>query len=319
MMSRHLGVADTKREMSFRWSLLSGSAPLRLAMFAAALAAIGLVAVRASAQQAPQQPAQAQLAPAAADAAPHAAAAPLVTYEHGQLTIIAENASLSDIMAALHSAMGTQVDMPAGSSSERVWVHLGPGSAHKILSDLFANTDLDYIVQGSPTDPGAIRSVALSVRAPDSGPGKNGPVTSPVESAARRRFGSAPVSEPGPEATPAPAAAPQEASAATAAMPTASPAGPPATDAAPSSSDSASAAATEPAPDVTPKVAEQASMLPTGPSNVFPQTPQPSAGSFNPHPTPPPNMGTDQMVQQLTNMYQQRRQMQQGQSGSTPN
>jgi hypothetical protein len=84
------------------------------------------------------------------------------------------------------------------------------------------------------------------------------------------------------------------------------------------SSDSASAA-TAPPTDATSKVAEQVGMLPTGPSNVYPQTPQPSAGSFNPHPTPPPSMSTDQMVQQLTNMYQQRRQMQQGQANSTPN
>jgi len=60
-------------------------------------------------------------------------------------------------------------------------------------------------------------------------------------------------------------------------------------------------------------------MTPTGTPNIFPQTPQPSAGSFNPHPSPPPTMSTDQMVQQLSNMYQQRRQMQQGQASSTPN
>jgi hypothetical protein len=315
MMSQYLGAVGTKREASFRRHPLPGSGLRRLAVFAAALAATGLVAVRASAQQGLQQPSQAQSAPVAADA-PRAAAVPLVTYEQGKLTIVAENASLSDVMAALHSAMGTEVDIPAGSATERIWAHLGPGSAQKILSDLFANTDLDYIVQGSATDAGAIRSVALSVRAPDSSPGKNGPTSSPIESAARRRFGSAPAPEPEPEATPAPAptAAPQEASAAALAAPSA----PPATDAASSSSDSASAP-TEPPADVTPKVAEQASMTPTGPPNVFPQTPQPSAGSFNPHPSPPASMSTDQMVQQLTNMYQQRRQMQQGQAGSTPN
>jgi len=255
-----------------------------------------------------------QSAPAAADIAPHAATTPLVTYEHGQLSIVAENASLSEVMAALHIAMGTEVDIPAGSASERVWAHLGPGSAHKILIDLFANTDLDYIVQGSPTDAGGIRSVTLSLRAPDGGTGKTGPMSSPVESAARKRFGSAPVPEPEPEpeATPAPAPAPQEASAAAATAP-AAPA-PPAADSASSDTPSVPAA---PPTDGTPKVAEQASMTPTGTPNVFPETPQPSSGAFNPHPTPPPSMSTDQMVQQLTNMYQQRRQMQQG--GSTPN
>jgi len=320
MMSRHLGAVGTKREMSFRWNAPSGAGLLRLAIFTAALAATGLAAVRANAQQGPQpQPAsQAQSAPVAADA-PHSSAAPLVTYEHGQLTIVAENASLSDVMAALHSAMGTEVDIPAVSASERVWVHLGPGSAHKILSDLFANTDLDYIVQGSATDAGAIRSVVLSVRIPDSGPSKNGPITSPVESAARKRFGSAPAAEPEPDAAPAQAPTPtaQEAASAAAPATSAMPAAPPA--AADTASSDSAPAATAPPTDATSKVAEQAGMLPTGPSNVYPQTPQPSAGSFNPHPTPPPSMSTDQMVQQLTNMYQQRRQMQQGQANSTPN
>lgn len=305
MTSQDLGVPGTKRESPFRFNPLLGPGLRLLAVFAATLAATGLFAVRTSAQQGPQQPSQAQPTPAA----------PFVTYEHGQLTIVAENASLSEVMAALHGAMGTEVDIPAGSASERVWVHLGPGSAHKILSALFANTDLDYIVQGSPTDSGAIRSVVLSVRAPDSGPSKNGPTSSPIESAAHRRLGSAAAPDPEPEATPAPTTAPQEASAVAPAAAQTMPVAPPAADAA--SSDSASAA-TAPPTDGTPKVAEQASMMPTGPSNVFPQTPQPSAGTFNPHPTPPPTMSTDQMVQQLTNMYQQRRQMQQGQ-GSTPN
>src|SRR5579864_8119375 len=233
MMSQYLGAVGTKREASFRWKALSDLGLLRLAIFAAALAATGLAAVRASAQQGPQQASQAQSAPVAADA-PHAAGVPLVTYEQGKLTIVAENASLSDVMAALHSAMGTEVDMPAGSSSERVWAHLGPGSAHKILSDLFANTDLDYIVQGSPTEAGGIRSVTLSMRTPDAAPGKNGPMSSPVESAARKRFGAAPAPEPEAEPDVTPVPAPQEASAAAPAAPGA----PPAADAA--SSDSAS-------------------------------------------------------------------------------
>jgi hypothetical protein len=310
MMSKHLVAVGTKREAPFRRHPLSGSGFLRLAIFTAGLAATGLVAVRASAQQGPQQPSQAQSAPAAADV-PHAATAPLVTYENGKLTIVAENASLSEVMAALHSAMGAEVDIPAGSASERIWAHLGPGSAHKILSDLFANTDLDYIVQGSPTDAGGIRSVTLSVRAPDGAPGKTGPMSSPVESAARKRFGSAPAPEPEPEPDVPPTPS-QEASAAATATPPAQP------TADGASSDGASAP-TAPPTDGTPKLAEQASMTPTGTPNIFPQTPQPAAGAFNPHPSPPPSMSTDQVVQQLTNMYQQRRQMQQGQANSTPN
>ena len=307
MMSQDLVVVLTKVQ---RANGASASSSVRLRLFLPLLTALivcGLTAGRADAQQAAssQTPQGTQSTPASAEAS-HAATGPVVTYQHGQLTIVAENASLSQIMAALHTAMGTEVEIPAGSSTERVWAHLGPGSAHKILVDLFANTDLDYIIQGSSTDSGAIQSIALSLRTPDGGPGKPGPGDSAESAAARRmqRFTSAPAPEPSePEVAPPPA---QEASASAA---TTAPATPPTAD----------AAAPVPTPEPVPTISEQAGMTPTGTPNIFPQTPQPSAGSFNPHPSPPPTMSTDQMVQQLSNMYQQRRQMQQGQTGSTPN
>jgi hypothetical protein len=98
---------------------------------------------------------------------------PIVVYENGQLTITAENVPLSEIMSALHSLMGAEVDLPVGASDERVWAHLGPGPARKILSDLLANTDLDYIIQGSAHDSNGIHSVTLTIRT-DVAPGKPG-------------------------------------------------------------------------------------------------------------------------------------------------
>jgi len=215
MMSQDLVVVLTKVQ---RANGASASSSVRLRLFLPLLTALivcGLTAGRADAQQAAssQTPQGTQSTPASAAEASHAATGPVVTYQRGQLTIVAENASLSQIMAALHTAMGTEVEIPAGSSTERVWAHLGPGSAHKILVDLFANTDLDYIIQGSSTDSGAIQSIALSLRTPDGGPGKPGPGDSAESAAARRmqRFTSAPAPEPSePEVAPPPA---QEASA----------------------------------------------------------------------------------------------------------
>jgi hypothetical protein len=330
MMSQDLEVMCTKVQDTAVQTVKEGNASLRggLRFFSPLLTAVMLCALAggpASAQQGPSQASQAQAATPATPVASQHATAPLVTFENGQLTIVAENVSLAEVMAAIHNAMGTQVEIPPGSSTDRVWAHLGPGSAHRILSDLLANTELDYIIQGSPSDNGGIRSVTLSVRAPDSGPGKNGAMSSPIESAAERRnprFGSIPASasEPQPEAAPAPAPTPQEAASAATVTP-AAPAAPAATPAADGSSSDSASAPVAPSTDGTPKLAEQASasMTPTGPPNVFPQTPQPSAGSFNPHPSPPPSMSTDQVVQQLANMYQQRRQMQTGQASSTPN
>lgn len=337
MMSRHLEEVYTQREGTSQVKFASGRWVRSLAAAGAVLLGCGLVATRASAQQIGPQPSQAHAAPAArttpatpaATEAPDVPASPIVTYVNGRLTIFAENATLSQVLTLLHNTMGTEVDIPAGSASERVWAHIGPGSAHKVLSELLANTDLDYILQGSPSDPNAIQTLTLSVRSQEAP--KNGPAGVQSASEPRNpRFVHNPV--PAPAAEPEPEPAPQEASAAVA-PPSGGPAPgapePSGSAAQPGTADSSSAAAssapastasstTEPSTSMPAPV--QASMDPTGPSNVYPQTPQPSAAGFNPHPTPPPNMSSDQMVQQLTNMYQQRRQMQSGQSSSsTPN
>ena len=330
MMSRYLGEVYTQREGTFQVKFASGGWVRSLAAAGALLLACGLVSTRANAQQMGPQPSQAHAAPAArtipatpvATEAPDVPASPIVTYVNGQLTIFAENATLSQVLTLLHNAMGTEVDVPAGSASERVWAHIGPGSAHKVLSELLANTDLDYILQGSSSDPNAIHTLTLSVRSQEAP--KNGPAGVQSASEPRNpRFVHNPV--PAPAAEPELAPAPQEAAAAVAPASGApepnAPAVPPATadSAAAASSSAASSASSSTEPSTSMPAPVQASMDPTGPSNVYPQTPQPSAGGFNPHPTPPPNMSSDQMVQQLTNMYQQRRQMQTGQASSTPN
>jgi hypothetical protein len=232
-----------------------------------------------------------------------ASVAPLVAYEHGQLTIVAENVRLSEILTALHAAMGTQVDLPAGASSERIWARLGPGPARKVLSQLLSNTDLNFIIQGSSVDPAGIQSVSLTPRTPDGAPGRIGLSSDPVQSVAERRLGRAnPAPDPAPEQEAS--VSPEPPPAAPAAATTPAPTEPAATAAAAPSS----TAATEPSVTLIP-----------GPPNIAAETMLPSAGSFNPHPSPPASLTPDQMAQQLSNMYQQRRQMQQTHSGSTLN
>jgi hypothetical protein len=81
-----------------------------------------------------------------------------------QLTIIANNSSMSDVLMAVRAATGADVDLPGGVSGERVTAQLGPGPARKVLSDLLGWSSYDYIIQGSDTDPLAIQSVILMVR-----------------------------------------------------------------------------------------------------------------------------------------------------------
>jgi hypothetical protein len=86
-----------------------------------------------------------------------------VTYEDGQLTIIAENSTLSDVMKALREALGTEFDLPTSAASERIWVRLGPGPARRVLRDLLDSTEFNYVIQASDDESG-IRSISLTAR-----------------------------------------------------------------------------------------------------------------------------------------------------------
>jgi len=88
-----------------------------------------------------------------------------VTYENGQLTIIAENSPLSDILRQLHALMAVEVDFGGSAGGERMWARLGPGPPRKVVSELLSYTELNYVIQASSTDADGIQSVSLDERA----------------------------------------------------------------------------------------------------------------------------------------------------------
>ena len=90
--------------------------------------------------------------------------APTVTFRSGQLTIIAENSTLFDILTAVRKATGAAVDAPAASAGERVATRLGPGRPREVLSALLDGSQFDFILLGSPQDPAGVRRLILSPR-----------------------------------------------------------------------------------------------------------------------------------------------------------
>lgn len=102
---------------------------------------------------------------------------PLVSFEDGQLSVNAANVSLADVLFAVRAATGADIDIPMNASSERVTAQLGPGPARKVLSDLLAWSSFDYIIQGSDDDPLAVQSITLMVRVKSGAPGSTGAVT----------------------------------------------------------------------------------------------------------------------------------------------
>ena len=285
-----LGLAELRKAIGMRFV---GAINLRVALMTAVLISSVLPVARALAvpsqdsQQGAPQP-SAALVPSPAVKVGHTESAPIATYDEGQLTIVAENVPLSDVMNALHTIMGTEIDIPTGASDERIWARLGPGPARKVLSDLLSNTDLDYVIQGSSKDVAGIQSVILTVRT-EATPGKPGAPPEATQRVGDRRPRAAIKSEAPEELGQQDVAVPQE-----------------------------PAAAVEPTPPPT-------SVTPT-PSTTAPLEPQSAtAGERAPvdnsiiHPAPPAALTADQIAQQLSNMYQQRKQMQQTQGNSTPN
>jgi hypothetical protein len=99
--------------------------------------------------------------------------APQVTYQNGQLSIVAQNATLSAILAAVRSRTGAQVEMPAEASNDRVAAQLGPGNPRDVMASLLQGSRFDYIVLGSVNDPNVLSQVILTTR-------RGGPATAPA-------------------------------------------------------------------------------------------------------------------------------------------
>jgi hypothetical protein len=119
-------------------------------------------------------------APAVQEAAPvpqtleqMPAVPPQVTYQGEQLTVVAPNSTLGDILKAVHAQTGAQIDLP-GNGAERVVGHFGPGPARDVLSALLNGSHFNYVLLGSEANPQALDRVILMAKS--SAPADSGPV-----------------------------------------------------------------------------------------------------------------------------------------------
>jgi hypothetical protein len=91
------------------------------------------------------------------------ASPPQVSYADGQLTIVAQNSTLNDILRAVHQQTGAVVETP-GNANERVMVHIGPGPARDVLATLLNGSHFDYVMLGSAENPTAVAHVILTAK-----------------------------------------------------------------------------------------------------------------------------------------------------------
>jgi hypothetical protein len=107
---------------------------------------------------------------------------PEVNYQGGQLVIVARNSTMGDVLNAVKQKTGASVEMPA-SSSERVVGRFGPGAPRDVMAQLLNGSHFDYVLLGSPADPGALKKVLLMARASGPQPSQPPQQTQPQPSA----------------------------------------------------------------------------------------------------------------------------------------
>ena len=96
--------------------------------------------------------------------------APQVSYNNGQLTIQAQNASLAEVLASVRKQTGASVEAPPMAASERVFGRFGPASPQDVLADLLGGSKFDFILLAPPDRPEGVQYVKLT-------PKRGGPPT----------------------------------------------------------------------------------------------------------------------------------------------
>lgn len=88
---------------------------------------------------------------------------PQVSYQNSQLTIVAPNSTLADILRAVRKQTGAEIEIPA--APERVVTHLGPGPAREVVAELLNGSRFNYVLLGSPGDQTVLTRVVLVAKA----------------------------------------------------------------------------------------------------------------------------------------------------------
>jgi hypothetical protein len=260
-----------------------------------------LVSARfAAAQSAPPQTAVTEAQTKPAETLP--ATPPKITYAGGQLKIDAVGATLADVLTKIAALAGVTIEIPPSARTEKMpFVELGPGPPREVLASLLNDSNFDYLIQASDSDPLRIQSVLIMPREKKGSGSGNGndtggrPTRSPYVRAAAPPVKSeeSPVTE-----TNAVAAPPENAVAEANVNPQ------------PPAAQPDQAAPTDQAPqtDLTPPPAP-------APSERALQIPLAQPGTSPGAMSPPATLNSQTINQQLQQMFQQRMQMmQQGQA-----
>lgn len=97
---------------------------------------------------------------------------PQVSYQNGQLSIVAPNSTLGDILRAVRKQTAAAMDIPT-NATERVVTHLGPGPARDVMAELLNGSRFNYVLLGSQSDANLLTRVVLVAKSGSDTPGSN--------------------------------------------------------------------------------------------------------------------------------------------------
>lgn len=104
--------------------------------------------------------------------------APQVSYRDGQLTIVAPNSTLADILRAVRKQTSADIEIPP-TASERVVTHIGPGPARDVVAELLNGSKFNYVLLGSPSNSDLLMRVVLVAKSGSDNPAPSAPQADP--------------------------------------------------------------------------------------------------------------------------------------------
>jgi hypothetical protein len=108
------------------------------------------------------------------------AAAPLVIYLNGKLSISAKNSTLGDILRAIAAKTGAAIDVP-DNANERVVSQLGPGLPRDVMASLLNGSHFNYVMLSPTGNPTALSKVLMTPKGKGADNGPGGPPHYPSE------------------------------------------------------------------------------------------------------------------------------------------
>jgi hypothetical protein len=107
---------------------------------------------------------EAMALPSPAATAPSNNPTAVVEYASGQLTVIADRASLGHVLKLVAARTGAVVDVAPALQNEPVVARLGPGSVREVLSMLLDSPGVDYIILGTGDEPDGLLRIVVRTR-----------------------------------------------------------------------------------------------------------------------------------------------------------